>query len=206
MRYVMTMIAKGLAYLVSHIFWWPAYFLRGWVRKHRIWVLWIWLDDETDQGDEYWLRANNLKPGLWSAIRWSLWRNNSFNLNYYVLRRPFFVVPIQPENKFRWEQLIDGQWVGDWKFNTGGRLDQQRSRLGSAMVRWEAQLVEPIIVDGKEVGMKNTHKWAKFWRYTFANFVGPLLVTLKMGWNERGEAYLDLKLKRNKPFYTAHWT
>lgn len=41
-------------------------------------IYWLWLNDETDFGEQWWLEREGLKPGLWSAIRWGL-RNIAWN-------------------------------------------------------------------------------------------------------------------------------
>lgn len=193
MKWIGIILLKALAYIISHFVWPVAFICRGWARKYvdisfYAWFLWLFLNDESDYGEEYWLRDKGLKPSFWSAVRWSLWRNNSFNLNYQYLRASMVGITLPPEYKFRWEQLIDGQWVSDWTFNVGQRLDESKSRIGSEFFRWKAP-------NGK-----------KYWRFTLAKITKYLLITIKSGWNQRGEPYLDVKLKRNKSKYIEHWT
>jgi len=223
MKWLLILISKALMWPYSLIVFPVAFAFREPVRYNwygkkglRKWLafpLWITLDDEEDYGEDWWLQHNKLERNFWTAWRWSYLRNNSWNWNDYV-RIPHGTEQVLSgvsdtgysllhHRRFKWEVLLQthlpgGQvvekWHGDWNTNQGDRLSEQRTWLGYAMVRY-------YVVKGDE-------RYGPYWRYSSARIYPwlRLMVNVKLGYNDRGHALLDVKVARYKKFYTAHWT
>ena len=200
---------------------------RGGLIRAISFVFWITLNDENDYGEEWYLDQKNRKENFATAWVWSWARNNSFNWNYYVVRWPHTKEVVTKSwttdgrdpllhRRIKWEYKKNinatpmWEWYGDWATNQGERLSQERTWIGKAWCRYEAYLLEPYKdYYGRTIGSKiNKTRRVKQWRFSSVYIPKRygIMVNIKAGWNDRGEALLDIKLKRFKPEYTLHWT
>lgn len=205
------MISKLVMYGYSFFVWPVAFFFRNEVREMKeegrwfdrviAYPYWIVLDDEEDYGEDWWLRKHGYGRNWRTAWIWSWARNNSWNWNMMMrVHEPVNMVIVVRSwstdgrnpalhRRFKWEQRReDGSYYGDWNTNDGDRLSQYRTWLGSAFCVYQ-------VSGGRR----------KYWRFSSARIYGPIMVNVKVGYNDRGEALLDVKLKKFKKEYTEHW-
>lgn len=211
-RFILTMLAKALAWPYSLILYPVAFPIRKWIRKQQrgpsaarwaTWPLWIVLDDEEDFGEHWWLKAHGLERNFVTSWKWAWLRNNSWNLNNWLAKsvNPYSGKEIMikgwttnPEkqtpfehHRFKWEILEDdGHIVDGWDVNDGDRLSERYTSLGTA---W-------MIYTHPGTGLYFRGSKATLWRGWLINY--------KIGWNKRGHALIDLKIKRNRG-YMDHW-
>lgn len=186
---------------LSYILYPLAYVLRGFLRKNRPWTipLWIFLDDENDYGEWWWLQENGIvleELNAWQkfkvAYRWSVIRNPAWN--QYELFKPKqgelkiisskgnlarngVEVPLTDFAVFKWENE-----AGQYTDNQGEYLSYKFSTLGRSFVWYK--------VDG-----------TLYWRYSFAGRVKWLnrWVEVHLGTNNRRYT-IRLKIKNPKKF------
>lgn len=220
------MLAKLLMWPYSLIIWPIAWIFRRDIRAAIVcgprweywlaWPLWITLDDQEDYGEEWWLINNGLERNMLTAWRWSWARNNSWNFNNMVIRiRPgeetvlwsSIIInqrkidksvqgPYEPQihRRFKWQILSpdpgdpDGYGITEgWDVNQGDRLSEKYTILGRSFCTYR-------ITYG-----------SKAWRYSYAMVRWGWMINIKAGFNDLGEALMDIKIKRYQDFYDAHW-
>lgn len=216
MLYVLILLSKLIMWPYSLVIWPVAYIFRApvreyyfsgsWQKRILAFPLWITLNDRyMDYGESWWRDQQKLPIGFRMAWLWSWARNNSDNWNYYVVRKK----PEGPEEvitswttddrdpllhrRFKWEYWSEGKWAGDWSTNQGDRLSQERTWLGTSFCTYGWKYMGFILTSGE-------------WRFSHAGIHMGLMINIKMGYNDLGEALLDFKVKRFKPYYTAHWS
>lgn len=208
LRWILVMVIKIVAWIPSFFLWHPAFLLRDLIRKNRTtrivfcW-LWIWLDDEEDFGEHWWLEKNNLHMTYWTAWRWSYLRNNSWNLNNILIVPHGLEVieegcdtswmndPLQ-HCRFKWQIIRGHRIIEGWDVNQGDRLSQGYSNLGKASCWYY----------GSDPGISRIHY---LFRKSYAGVWRGLMINYKLGWNDRGHALVDLKIRIWKKRYADHW-
>lgn len=208
------MLAKLLAWPYSFFVYPIAYLVRDSVRRNKkvLFFLWIVLDDEEDFGEDWWLLEKNLpRDEYWTSWRWAWARNNSWNLNSlltYKFKKELIVsgydtskrqAPLE-HCRFKWEIIEkfvdrggnDAEKIFDgWNVNKGDRLSQKYTNMGRAFCTytdWYRPTFSPVL-----------------WRASYAGIKSGWLINWKLGFNDRGEALIDFKIKRNRS-YTDHWS
>lgn len=214
LKYIGVLLAKIIAWPYSFLVYPYAYFWRKDIRKtYYAWRspfnpwfwLWVVLDDENDYGEHWWLIKHEYvgKETLWVSFRWAWARNNSWNLNQ-VLKIPFKSEVIlsgydtSKRNRplehcrFKWELYRPNldDWIDGWDINQGDRLSQKYTNMGKAFCWYEEEF---------------SVAYNPLFRGSYAGIWKGWMINYKYGFNQRGEALLDLKIKRFKKYYTQHW-
>lgn len=190
LTFTLYQLSKLILYPYGLIMYPLAYFLRHFVRRHLfMFPLWIVLDDEEDYGEAFFLVGR--KRNFWTSYLWAAVRNNCWN--YHSLFRKEIVAPeVFPTRRLKWQyRWGDNQWIEGWTVNKGERLSEKYTTLG-----WDNREIPCIDADGNVI---------RLWTISYAGKVGPVLVNLKLGWNDKGEQIVELKVKPYKKYYTDHW-
>ena len=224
MIWLLIMISKALIWIYS-LFIWPiaflnrkavrdAYYNGNWFWKALAFPMWITLDDEYlfeegtdwDYGEPWWILQKGGKKNFLNAWLWQYARNNSWNWNNIVKisTGPEIVLhgwatdgysPLL-HRRFKWEYKTTDGWYGDWNTNQGDRLSEERTWLGTAFCIYG--LIYNVVHENQTLT-------SGYWRFSHAGIHGPIMLNIKLGYNDRGEALFDFKIMMFKKKYTEHW-
>lgn len=202
LKWIGILFIKLLAWPYSFVIYPIAYYFKDSIRvyKKKCFFLWIVLDDENDYGERFF--KPNMKDTFIKAWLWSWVRNNSWNLNKvltYKLKQEQVVSGYDTSKlnnplyhcRFKWElyRREFNDYIDGWDMNQGSRLSQKYTNMGRSFCKY------------KEEGTDGPN----FWRSSYAGIKLGWMINYKFGFNDRGEALIDIKIKKFKQSYTEHW-
>lgn len=196
LKFAFFQISKLILYPYGLIMYPLAFVLRYTIRKNpKLWFpLWIVLDDEEDFGEPFFLFDR--KRNFWTSYQWAAIRNNCWNY-HSLFEKELWTDQVFPTRRLKWEYKVWDRetglmkWISGWTVNRGERLSEKYSTLG-----WDNRTFK---VPTPENGM------IEVWTISYAGKVGPVLINLKLGWNDLGQQIFEFKVRRYKKYYTEHW-